>query len=188
MINLRHLPNQQRDECMQIFLRRHWIVVIKLLLYSLMLLAVPVAILAAFNVSGINIFNSFLGGSIAGLLISVYLITVLLITMTQFTDYYLDTWIVTNERVINIEQNGLFSRAVSELHLNQIQDVTSETIGFLATFLTYGDVYIQTAGEKERFRFEQINNPDDVKTHILRLVDEDKSRHGDASIMHTAPH
>ena len=188
MINLSHLPNQQRDECMQIFLRRHWIVVIKLFLYSLMLLAVPVAILLSFRFSGINIFDSFLGGPIAGLLISVYLITVVLITMTQFTDYYLDTWIVTNERVINIEQNGLFSRQVSELHLNQIQDVTSETIGFLPTFLTYGDVYIQTAGEKERFHFEQIDNPEEVKEKILHLVDEDKQRHGDASIMHVAPH
>lgn len=188
MISLRHLPNQQRDECMQIFLRRHWIVVVKIFLYAIMLLGVPVALLVAFRFAEMDVFDSFLGGPIAGLLISVYLLTVLLITMTQFTDYYLDTWIVTSERIINIEQNGLFSRAVSELHLNQIQDVTSETIGFLATFLTYGDVYIQTAGEKQRFCFEQINDPDDVKTHILRLVDEDKRRHGDASITHTAPH
>lgn len=188
MMHLNHLPNQQRDECIQLFLRRHWIVVIKLFLYSLMLLAVPVAIFAAFRITEVDLFANAFSGAIAGLLISVYLITVLLITMTQFTDYYLDTWIVTNERVINIEQNGLFSREVSELHLNQIQDATSETIGFLATFLTYGDVYIQTAGEKERFHFEQIDNPEKVKERILALIDDDKRRHGDASITHATPH
>jgi uncharacterized membrane protein YdbT with pleckstrin-like domain len=101
--------------------------------------------------------------------------------MTQFTDYYLDTWIVTNERIINIEQKGLFSRIVSELHLNQVQDVTSETHGIVATFLSYGDVHIQTAGARERFNFKQIDNPEKIKQIITKLVQDDKRRHGDAS-------
>jgi len=70
---------------------------------------------------------------------------------------------------------------VSELHLNQIQDVTSETRGVAATFLSYGDVYIQTAGTRERFNFKGINNPDEVKEKITNLIKSDKRRHGDAS-------
>jgi hypothetical protein len=107
----------------------------------------------------------------------IYTMFVLIIFLTQFTDYYLDTWIVTTERIINIEQHGLFSRLVSELHLRDIQDVTSETKGFMETFMTYGDVYIQSAAEQQRFNFKNIDNPDSVKEVILRLVQEDQTRH-----------
>ena len=116
------------------------------------------------------------------LLLSMYLLMTAVITMAQVTDYFLDMWIVTNERIINIEQRGLFSRVVSEMRLNQVQDISSHTHGFLETFLTYGDVTIQTAGEKLQFHFKNIDNPDDVKLTIARLVTECKKRHGDGSI------
>ena len=49
----------------------------------------------------------------------------------EFTDYYLDTWIVTTERIISIEQKGLFERTASELDLISVQDATAEVHGFL---------------------------------------------------------
>ncbi len=181
MISLHNLPNQQRDEVCQIFLRRHWIVLLGIFAYATALLAIPLIVIIFVNVGGFTVLQQLLSGQLAIVFMSIYALIVLLITMTQFTDYYLDMWIVTNERVINTEQNGLFSRTISELHLNQIQDVTSEMKGMIATFLTYGDVIIQTAGTKERFHFEQIDNPDKVKEHILALVAADKLRHGDAT-------
>src|SRR3989339_283167 len=39
-------------------------------------------------------------------------------------DYYFDVWIVTDQRIVNIEQKGLFARVVSELELENIQDIT----------------------------------------------------------------
>lgn len=183
MISLKHLPNQQRDEVCKIFLRRHWIILAGIFGYAALLLLIPVVIYAFIVFGGIESLRYLLESQLVAVLVSIYAFIVLLITMTQFTDYYLDMWIVTNERVINTEQLGLFSRVISELHLNQIQDVTSEMHGMLATFLTYGDVIIQTAGTRERFHFEQIDNPDKIKEHILKLVEDDKRRHGDASAM-----
>jgi hypothetical protein len=181
MINLNHLPNQQRDESCQIFLRRHWIVLIGIFAYAFGLLMIPTLVIVFVKIGNFGALDALLANQLAVVFLSTYVLIIVLITMTQFTDYYLDMWIVTNERVINTEQHGLFSRTISELHLNQIQDVTSEMHGMIATFLTYGDVIIQTAGTKERFHFEQIDNPDQVKEHILTLVDDDKRRHGDAS-------
>jgi membrane protein YdbS with pleckstrin-like domain len=181
MINLRKLPNQQRDEQTVLFLRRHWIELLTIGFYAIALSAVPVLILVAFNFAGGDPFMHPFWGIVTQVLLGVYGLMVMVITITQFTDYYLDTWIVTNERIINIEQQGLFSRVTSELHLNEVQDVTSETHGFLETFLTYGDVYIQTAATRERFNFRNVDNPTKVKAEIIRLVQEDKVRHGDAS-------
>ncbi len=186
MLNLKNLPNQQRDEKTVLFLRRHWIELLQIALYFIVLTGVPIGFLFLLN----EISTQSPAGywpQILTLLLSCYAFCVIIITMTQFTDFYLDTWIVTNERIINIEQKGLFSRIVSELHLNQVQDVTSETHGFLPTMLSYGNVYIQTAGTRERFNFKTVDNPDEVKKIITRLVEEDKRRHGDASQPTTAP-
>lgn len=181
MISLHRLPNQQRGEECQLFLRRHWIEIVYIFGYFLVLIAVPALIILLLNLIGVDIANNPVWGPLTAVFIGMYSFAVVSIVMAQITDYYLDTWIVTTERIINIEQKGLFARVVSELHLNQIQDVTSETLGFLPTVLSYGDVFIQTAGTRERFNFKNIDNPEEVKKTISRLVNEDKMRHGDAS-------
>ena len=181
MINLNRLPNQQRDETCELFLRRHWLEVVKIILITLGFLALLVALYIVFRGIGDSLGGLSIGPLLA-LLSSAYLFVVAIIFMNQFTDYYLDTWIVTSERIINIEQIGLFNRVISELHLNQIQDITAETKGFLNTLLTYGDVFTQTAGARQRFIFKDIDDPDVVKEKILRLVQVNKRRRGDASV------
>jgi uncharacterized membrane protein YdbT with pleckstrin-like domain len=84
-------------------------------------------------------------------------------------DYYLDVWIITDTRVVNIEQKGLFSRQISELELENIQDITTEVKGVIPTFLNYGDVFIQTAAEKERFIFRNIPDPYHTKDVLMAL-------------------
>lgn len=182
MISLRVLPNHEHGEVTVLFLRRYWIDLATALLFSIALLLVPIAIAIVFSYSGMDMFGHPFWGPVGTLLLSSYLLVTAVITMAQVTDYFLDMWIVTNERIINIEQKGLFSRTVSEMRLNQVQDISSHTHGFLETFLTYGDVTIQTAGEKLQFHFKNIDNPDEVKLTVARLVAECKKRHGDGSI------
>jgi uncharacterized membrane protein YdbT with pleckstrin-like domain len=83
---------------------------------------------------------------------------------------------VTNDRILNIEQQGLFSRTVSELDLINIQDVTSEVKGIIPTIFNYGTVHVQTAGEAARFVFEQVPAPERIRQRILEMVTEDKKR------------
>ncbi|MEK7181660.1 MAG: PH domain-containing protein [Patescibacteria group bacterium] len=85
-------------------------------------------------------------------------------------DYYFDVWIVTNERIVNIEQKGLFVRHISELNFSRIQDVTSTVEGIIPTILNFGDVFIQTAGEQERFTFRQVPDPLRIKDTVMRLA------------------
>jgi hypothetical protein len=179
MLSLKQLPNQRPGETVELFLRRHWIDLLKIALLDVGLCLVPVALyVSGFWPGAQGLDGSVFWDTVASLGLSGYLMFVLVITMTELTDYWLDTWIVTSERIINIEQHGLFKRTVSELPLDQVQDVTSETHGFLETFLTYGDVYIQSAGERQRFQFKNIDNQDAVKEKIIGLVQRCKVRHG----------
>jgi uncharacterized membrane protein YdbT with pleckstrin-like domain len=110
------------------------------------------------------------------LLGSIYYLTVWIVAFTAFIDYYLDFWVVTNDRIINVEQR-LFSRTISELDLFKIQDVTGQSKGFLETMFDYGNVYVQTAGATERFNFEEVPGPREVASRIIALAEEDRKYH-----------
>lgn len=84
-------------------------------------------------------------------------------------DYYFDIWVITSERIINIEQKGMFSRKASELRFQKIQDITTEVTGFLPTVFNYGDVRIQTAGTTEEFVFRTISDPYNIKNIVMKM-------------------
>ncbi len=84
-------------------------------------------------------------------------------------DVWFDSWIITNERIVNIEQKGLFSRQISELSFSKVQDVTSEVDGILRSVLNYGDVFVQSAGKEERFHFRSVPDPVGIKSLIMKL-------------------
>lgn len=107
-----------------------------------------------------------------------YVLFIWLFGFFSFIDYYLDVWLITNERIIDIRQEGFFSRTVAELKLFQIQDVTSELKGVSRFIFRYGDVYVQTAGEVQRFVFRQIPNPEEIRDIIIKLAEENKKIHG----------
>jgi len=84
--------------------------------------------------------------------------------------YLLDTWTVTTERIIDIDQRGFFIRKLSEIDLNRVQDISVKTTGFLGTILDYGDIEIQSAGTVNKFHFRQVAHPQLVKDKIMKLV------------------
>lgn len=88
-----------------------------------------------------------------------------------WTDYYLDVLIITDKRIINIEQKALFSRETASLRLDKIQDITININGILATFFSFGNIRIQTAGEQEEFMIHFIRDPESLKQTILKEHD-----------------
>lgn len=136
------------NERVLLVMRRHWVTLarattlfVALLLAPSLFLAIAPTYLPLLSGPGVRpIVNFFLALYLLGLLAS------MLIT---WVGYYLDVWIITTERIIDIEQHGLFHREVSEIAVDRVQNVTVETPGFIATALGFGNVKIQTAGEGE---------------------------------------
>lgn len=82
-------------------------------------------------------------------------------------NYWLDLWIVTDERVLKVEQHGLFRREFNEFRLSRVQDVTVEIKGLVPTLFKFGNLVVQTAGENPGFMFKAIPHPEKVKDIIL---------------------
>jgi membrane protein YdbS with pleckstrin-like domain len=174
MLSPDHIPNRRQNEKIVLFLRRHWFAVLSLVVSFVLLTVIPLGLGIYFwDTLSIWLSEPFVGVGLS-VVISIYFLCVWLVTATGFTDYYLDTWIVTNERIINIEQHGLFQRTASELGLTNVQDVTAEISGVLETVFKFGNVEIQTAGEKTRFEFMHVPHPERVKESIMQLVQESK--------------
>ncbi len=92
----------------------------------------------------------------------------------SLTIYALNTVAITDRRIIDSDQCGLFNQKISELHNNRIQDVSVHTNGVIETFLRFGDVTVQTAARDKQFVFHQVPNPDRVKDIIMQIT---ASRH-----------
>ena len=103
------------------------------------------------------------------LLAGIYYLYIILFMYHAWVDYYLDIWIITEERIIATEQKGLFNREVSELRLSRIQDVSCVVKGFFPTIFKYGSIHVQTASESDRFNFGEVPNAVEVSRKILAL-------------------
>ena len=177
MLSLTHLPNQKKGEHTAVFLRRHWFAVFKIIFLFIILAAAPPIVFLIVSFDLIENGLSQTGTVLIILLGSAYYLFVWLFAFHEFVDYYLDVWIVTNKRILNIEQKGIFARTISEQKLDRIQDITSEIHGIIPTFLQFGDLHVQTAAEKQRFIFKQIPRPDKVRKKIIGLVEQYRSEH-----------
>ncbi len=182
MIDLRHLPNPVPDEKLVFLLRRHPITILVLIIVTLILLTSPFGINWYLQTYRLDILQDPSVLTPVVVIGSIFFLFAWLFLFQYFMDYYLDTWIVTTKRIINIEQTGLFHRTMSESRLYRIQDVTASINGFWATVFNYGHVEIQTAGEKNRFQFEQVSNPNHISKTILELSEIDRREQLDVAV------
>lgn len=174
MISPKRLPNKIPKEKIEIFLKRHWFIFLTKILFFLVLFILP---LVFYLLIGDKIYG-WHKGEISGPLFilgaSVYYLSIWLFFASSFINDFLDYWIVTNNRIISINQIALFSRTVGELRLSRVQDVTCEVHGFFATILHYGDILVQSAGTKQPSVFRQVPRATKVAQDILHLVEKNK--------------
>jgi hypothetical protein len=97
-----------------------------------------------------------------------YALVCWMVLFLMWTDYYLDMAIITNKRIMDVEQRGLFSREVSSMRFETIQDLTSNIVGVIPTLLHFGEVRIQTAATTREFVLDEVANPEYVKEVITK--------------------
>lgn len=173
-MHLYSLIQKRVDEEIVLLLRRHTLVYFPVIIFFICMQIIPIGGYLFFKTFMPDMLTNELSKVIFYMVASLLMLSGWLQLFAQFVDYYLDVWVVTTKRIVNIEQNGLFGRTISELELTQVQDVTSEVNGFIPSMFGYGFVYIQTAGEKLHFVFEQVPHPDAIRKTIIELAQKMK--------------
>lgn len=104
-------------------------------------------------------------------IVGVYWLFVWMGAFGVFVDYFLDQWIVTNERIININQKSFWRRDISSLFLSRIQNVETKIEGFFYTIFGFGTVSVESAGaEVGRVEMHGLSHPNTVRDLILREI------------------
>jgi len=170
------LHNPQPGEKVVMVLRRHWLTIFWMLAVSCLLALLPIGIYVLFLVLSPRLLTDPIMSPILAMVGSLYYLALWLFVFTDFIDYYLDVWIITTGRIINIEQHGLFRRTSSELNLSSVQDVTAETKGFLQTLFQFGNVFVQTAGEQQRFQLKNVPDIEQIRETIMQLSEKDRMK------------
>lgn len=137
--------NLHPNEEIKLIIRRHWGGFLGTLVLVLGMAIVPLILIYALSTvfkDGMGVYRTIIIVAVAAFLL--FLETFL---FGAWINFYYDIIIVTGERMININQEGLLSREVSELSLREIQDVTSQQEGVLQSFLDFGRLVVETAGE-----------------------------------------
>lgn len=161
-----YFSSQNPNETIIRIVHRHW--------FNVFLELIPAFVIFAIMIAGFAYYPTLFENAPHSNLRTVYFFTnslfLLLMWIYCFViwfDYYLDIWIMTSERIVNVEQKGLFSRQVSELKYRMIQDVSTDVHGFFPTLFNFGDITVQTAAEQSRFKFRSVGNPYQLKAEIV---------------------
>lgn len=168
-----NFETRESEEKVILLLRQHPITLLpKALIIVLMILA-P-SILSIFPIL------SFLPSSFQ--LIAVlgwYLITTAFI-LESFLTWFFNVYILTDERIVDIDFVNLIYKEVSDANIDKIQDVTYKMGGAIRTVFNYGDVLIQTASEVPNFEFLAVPKPDEVAKVLqdLRIEEEQEKLEG----------
>ena len=107
-------------------------------------------------------FGWFFGGLLAGLVLGLLLFT------PSWISWYFSVFIVTDQRLIQITQKGLFHRSVIDMHLAQIQMINYEVAGLQETLLGFGTIMMQTfVGD---LVIHDIHHPAKIQKKILEIL------------------
>ncbi len=165
-LNIDTSIHTQPDENVLLVMRKHWI---KLMYDIAVIVLTTTLVLALF---------SFVTGGVDAvsplyvLILSTTLLASLLALATAWTNHYLDIWIVTDKRIIDIDQISLFKRVKSTIRIERVQNVTVKRSGILEEMFNFGIVSVETAGYKTDLSvMEGIPSPDKVSRTIMEYVD-----------------
>lgn len=159
---------QDDEEEIILVMRPHWFTNVVWIITTTIMLMVPNLVKFLPVWEGVPLRYQLLG------ILFWYMVT-LAYALESFLSWYFDVYIITDERVIDIEFNNLLDKKFAETKISMIQDVSSRVAGISQTMFNYGDVRIQTAAEIPELCFERVPNPDKV-IKVLQMMRQEEEQ------------
>jgi len=160
------LENMRPWEEIVMVVKRHWIVFVIIWIYF------ALAVLTTIGIYSFAWFNPF------SHMINVFFWMIFsLFLYIEWLNHELDMYVVSNNRIIWIEQISFLNRAVSECNLWQVQEVNSKTSGLLANIFNYWTLSIQTAWNKTTLQMDFCPESMQAARKVLNIVDDYRDSH-----------
>ena len=160
---------QEANEEIVIFLRQHVIVNAGWIFASIILALLPTIV--EILLSGTNLLPTLPAGYYV-VIPALWYLGLFGYIFVSFLHWYFNIYIVTNERVVDIDWVSLLYKHFASTRLDKVQDVSYKQACILDLFFNFGHVYIQTAGSEQNFEFAAVPKPDLIVRQINELVEE----------------
>jgi membrane protein YdbS with pleckstrin-like domain len=161
----KYFDDQFDDEEVLYVFRKHPIVMRKGIIYSsIAVLIGPLYVLALTffrpnNLPSVSFFFLSLAASAA---------LAAIVFLPSWITWHFSVYIVTDQRLIQIVQKGLFHRSVVDMSLTQIQMVNYEISGLEQTLLGFGTIMMQTlVGD---LMIHEVHKPAKIQKKILEIL------------------
>lgn len=161
---------QEETEKVILFLRQHFIVNVPWILITVLLVIAPTVIFPIlFRALSLNMTfpaSYYVVGTLFW-----YLAT-FGFALASFIGWFFNIYIVTKERIVDIDFFYLLYKKFAEAELTKIQDINFTSGGVLAAMFNFGNVAVETAGEAPNINFELIPFPEKVVETIRGLTEK----------------
>ncbi|MBF8249866.1 MAG: hypothetical protein HW400_467 [Candidatus Levybacteria bacterium] len=161
---------QKEKETIVLFLRPHPLTNLSWILFSAFLLFLPLIITIFLPMFGINFLSSSIINHFTAIYVLFYYLILSSYVLISFLTWFYNIFIVTTDRIVDINYTDIVIHNVSETKLNHIEDVKFTQSGFIPTLFNYGNLNAQTAGEMVNFEARSIPRPKETADIITNLI------------------
>jgi hypothetical protein len=156
----------EKDEVVVLMVRHHWIGLIPRGILAIFTFLLPFILSTTTStwfdgIFSIVIFNT-------GMFLFFGMLT-FSILIDGFLKWFFEMNVITTTRIVDLDFVSIMTHRMSETTFDLVQDISHSPAGPLASFFDYGDLYVQTAGAKNEFHFDNIPRPRDVQDTIWDL-------------------
>ena|SRR3989344_314392 len=166
---------QEPGEEVILLLRRHWVTNVFWIMMSILFLITPIFLFPLVSLSGTV--PRWVPNSLISLLIWGWYLLTFSYMLVKFLLWYINIFIVTSERIIDIDFINLLNKKFAATRIAKVEDVTMRTGGFIKAMFDYGDVLVQTASKEHQFGMNSVPHPDRVVRIINQLMGKEEHEH-----------
>jgi hypothetical protein len=163
-------PERENDEEIFLAIRPHWATNFSWIIATIGMVLVPLIL------NYLKVLD-FLPLKYQTVTLLFWCIVTFMFAFEKFLHWYFNVFIITNERLVDIDFNNMLNKHFAEADIDMIQDVSSSVRGILGTFFNFGDVLVQTASEIDEITFEDVPNPEKIIKVLQELRDATEEEH-----------
>lgn len=153
----KEFPGQHPGENVILVFRQHPVVMRLQLIYGMLAILIGIVPLLIFPLSNLA-FYIMIGTPILVFFYWFY----------HWIGWHYSVYIVTNQRLIDIRQHGLFNRKVSEVGFDKVQSINYHIKGLQAALLKFGDINVQTYTSEWTLR--NVMHPEEVHSKMMEVT------------------
>ncbi len=150
----RDFEGQHEDESVILVFNQHPVIMRWPLIFGMLAILVGILPAIAFPLSNVPF-----------MIFGVVVLVVIIYWFYHWANWHYSVYVITNQRLIDITQRGLFNRKVNEVGWDKVQSINYHIKGLQATLLKYGDINVQTyTGE---WVLESIHHPAEIHSRLM---------------------